>query len=51
MHNPKVAGNSIWAVGDAFDTHGNRIPYSLRWNGRRWARVGLPAVAGGFSIG
>jgi hypothetical protein len=24
------------------------IPYALRWNGRRWARVGVPAVAGGF---
>jgi hypothetical protein len=43
-----MARNSVWAVGDAFDAHGNRIPYALRWNGRRWARVGVPAVAGGF---
>lgn len=43
-----MAGNSVWAVGDAFDANGNATPYALRWNGRRWARVGVPAVAGGY---
>jgi hypothetical protein len=44
-----VAGNSVWAVGTASGANGNFTPYALRWNGGRWARVRVPAVAeGGF---
>jgi hypothetical protein len=35
------------AVGTASDANGHFTPYALRWDGRRWAKVGLPAVAEG----
>jgi hypothetical protein len=40
-----VSADSIWAVGDFLNSHGDFVPLVLHWNGKSWNRsMGVPAV-------
>ena len=42
-----VSANSIFAVGNSFDSLGNRVPLVEHFNGTTWSMVPVPNITGG----